>query len=77
MPDYKRKKRSRFSQKPKTDKKRFTEKEDKKKKTEIEDIDEKPRKRRTFAVIIPVITPSKTAFKKPDNMLRTDEKIVS
>lgn len=49
MPDYKRKKRSRFSAKPKTDKTRYKEKEEKKNIIDIED--EKPKKKSSFNIL--------------------------
>lgn len=50
MPDYKRKKRNRFSQKPKADKSRFKEKTQKKNKISF-DGDEIPKKKKGFAVL--------------------------
>lgn len=50
MPNYKRKKRSRFSAKPKTDKTRYAEREEKKNTAEVND-DEKPKKKSGFNIL--------------------------
>lgn len=50
MPNYKRKKRSRFSAKPKTDKTRYAEREEKKNTAEVNN-DEKPKKKSGFNIL--------------------------
>ena len=51
MPDYKRKKRSHFAAKPKTDKSRFAKKSEKKNKIEFDDGTDRPKRKRGFNVL--------------------------
>lgn len=60
MPDYKRKKRNRFSAKPKTDKTRYAEKKEKKNKITNDEFGEKPQKKSPFQVL----KGKKAAFRK-------------
>lgn len=51
MPNYKRKTRSRFSAKPKTDKTRYAEKKEKKNKIQFDDGTDKPKRKRSLTVL--------------------------